>query len=326
MDLEHVLRTRLDDELAGVPTGAARAGVRRLVEAYRSGRPPARFVLGDRLDALVYAAYRMPATHAAAAAVFDAMAEAMPSFAPATLLDLGGGTGAALWASSRCWPSLAACTVVDGSRAALDVGADLAAASEQPALTASSWIHDRLPAAVPAHLPTRGVDLVTIAYVLGELPETERDHLIASAARTSTVVVIEPGTPAGYRRVLRARQQLLDAGLTVMAPCPVQTCCPLEDPDWCHFSVRVARSALHRRLKDADLGHEDEKYAYVAATRIPVLPPARPRILRRPEQRKGLVTLRLCTEAGLETRQVRKRDATGYREARRAAWGDSLEG
>ena len=92
--------------------------------------------------------------------------------------------------------------------------------------------------------------------------------------------------------------------------------------DWCHFAVRLDRSALHRRVKGGRLGHEDEKFSYVLASRAPVTP-ASGRVLRHPVTRKGLVQLEVCDSAGSAGRVVvTKRDPIAYRAARDASWGD----
>ena len=144
-----------------------------------------------------------------------------------------------------------------------------------------------------AALPS--ADLATAAYVLGELTAGQQMALITLAARTAPVVVlVEPGTPAGHRRILTARAQLMAAGYLIAAPCPHQLGCPLDIAgDWCHFGARLPRSALHRQVKGAELSYEDEKFSYVAAVRAdpavagPELPAGR--VVRRPQQRKGLV-------------------------------------
>ena len=89
------------------------------------------------------------------------------------------------------------------------------------------------------------------------------------------------------------------------------------------FAVRLDRSALHRRVKGGRLGHEDEKFSYVVATRDP-LPSAAARVLRLPVTRKGLVQLEVCDAAGSAQRVVvTRRDPIAYRAARDASWGDS---
>ena len=116
------------------------------------------------------------------------------------------------------------------------------------------------------------------------------------------------------------------SGWHVLAPCPQDGPCPVAGRrgDWCHFAVRLDRSALHRHLKDAALGHEDEKFSYVFASREPVVPAAS-RVLRRPVRRKGLVQLELCRQnatAGPEV--LTRRDPSAYRTARDVVWGDAL--
>ncbi len=87
-------------------------------------------------------------------------------------------------------------------------------------------------------------DLVTIAYVLDELSPEAGAQLVAAAWRATAalLVIVEPGTPAGWRRILAARDALIAAGATISAPCPHEAPCPILPPDWCHFAVRLARA------------------------------------------------------------------------------------
>ena len=91
--------------------------------------------------------------------------------------------------------------------------------------------------------------------------------------------------------------------------------------DWCHFASRVERTSLHRRMKGAELGYEDEKFSYVLATRAAVAAPEG-RIIRHPRQKAGYVQLELCTTTGLTTKNVPKSAGLLHREARKARWGD----
>ena len=108
------------------------------------------------------------------------------------------------------------------------------------------------------------------------------------------------------------------------APCPHDDRCPMAGTDWCHFAVRLERSSLHRELKRARLGYEDEKYSYLAvsASRPPV-PVAR--LVRSPRSHKGHVRLFLCEAGGLGERVISRSDGEIYRRARTACWGDRLE-
>ena len=68
----------------------------------------------------------------------------------------------------------------------------------------------------------------------------------------------------------RAREQLIASGAHVAAPCPHDGKCPLQPPDWCHFTQRLPRSRAHKQIKEADVPFEDEKFSYVALTRSPI--------------------------------------------------------
>ena len=295
-----------------------------LVSRYRSVAPASAPILASRVHVAAYAAYRMPATHAALSRVMVDLADR--GLAPRSLLDLGGGTGAAAWAAAGAFDSLESVTVLDQVEDALALGRDLVAESSSPALAGATFDH-----AVAGRWPEVDADLVSVSYVLSELDESQQDGLVADAMRLGrAVVVAEPGTPDGYARVLRVRSALLEAGWTLLGPCPHSMGCPLAQGDWCHFAARVSRSAEHRRLKGAELSYEDEKFSWVAAAAPGVLesPTSEQisgRILRHPVKRKGLVEFQVCRPDGTSGREViSKKSGERYRAARDAEWGDVL--
>jgi ribosomal protein RSM22 (predicted rRNA methylase) len=308
---------------ATAPTQAA-AQVERLIENYRGATPTSAPILRDAADVTAYAAYRMPATYAAARSALAALRTQSADWSPGTHLDLGGGTGAATWAVADAWPDAGhTSTVLDWSQAALALGRALAAGSGTPAVRNAEWT--RAPLGGAPHLPA--TDLVTVSYVLGELTPAHRAALIdaAAAATRGAVVIAEPGTPEGYARIIEARDRLIAAGLTVRAPCPHDAACPVTGTDWCHFAARVRRTSFHRRVKGGTLPYEDEKFSYVTAARPAAIPaaPAPGRVVRHPQIRKGLVLLDLCTRDDALTRAtVTKRHGPHYRAARAANWGD----
>ncbi|MFD6532795.1 small ribosomal subunit Rsm22 family protein [Streptomyces sp. NPDC060184] len=314
------LRAALAGLLDGLPPKQATQAVDRLIASYRGTTPTDAPVLRDRADVVAYAAYRMPATFEAVRAALDALGEAAPDWRPATHTDVGGGTGAASWAVAGAWDGPET-TVLDWAEPALALGRELAEAGGPPGLRTARWQRARIGAALEL-APT---DLVTVSYVLKELTPAARTELVdAAAGAAQAVVVVEPGTPDGYARVIEARDRLIAAGLTVAAPCPHSAACPIEPgTDWCHFSARVSRSSLHRQVKGGTLSHEDEKFSYVVATRFPVEPVAA-RVTRRPQIRKGQVLLELCTrDEALRRETVTKRHGALYRAARDTDWGDA---
>ncbi|MGW0610134.1 small ribosomal subunit Rsm22 family protein [Streptomyces sp. NPDC002788] len=313
------LRAALAGLLDGLPPRQASQAVERLIANYRGATPTDAPILRDRADVAAYAAYRMPATFEAVRSALEAFAETVPAWVPGGHTDVGGGTGAAAWAVSATWDGERPVTVLDWAEPALALGREIAAA--HPALRDVRWQRSRIGAA----LTLESTDLVTVSYVLNELTAADRTALVdAAAAAARAVVIVEPGTPDGYARVIEARDRLVTAGFHIAAPCPHSAACPIAPgTDWCHFSARVSRSSLHRQVKGGSLAYEDEKFSYVAAARFPV-EQASSRVVRRPQIRKGQVLLDLCeTEPSLRRTTVTKRHGDLYKAARDADWGDA---
>ncbi|MFD4625954.1 small ribosomal subunit Rsm22 family protein [Streptomyces sp. NPDC058475] len=313
------LRAALAGLVDGLPPKAAAQAVDRLIATYRGATPTHVPILRDRSDVVAYAAYRMPATFEAVRTALDAFADAVPGWAPDGHVDVGGGTGAATWAVNATWEGTRPVTVLDWAEPALALGREIAATN--PELKSAEWHRSRIGAA----LTIESTDLVTVSYVLGELTAADRASVVdAAATAAQAVVIIEPGTPDGYARVIEARDRLIRAGFQVAAPCPHSAACPIvPGEDWCHFSARVARSSLHRQVKGGSLPYEDEKFSYVAATRFP--PTHAPsRVVRKPQIRKGQVLLDLCEpDESLRRETVSKRHGPLYKAARDAEWGDA---
>jgi ribosomal protein RSM22 (predicted rRNA methylase) len=326
------LRAAIDAELQGVRLRALHDASEALSARYRRGPPHPARALSD-LERLAYLAVRMPATAAAVAAVLAQAGDALQRSDVRTLLDLGSGLGAALWAAVDAWPSLEAATLVDADGAMLTLGARVWARHPRARAITTHPQTKRIDAALA--LPA--ADIVTLSYVLGELDPPAADAIVRKAfeAARVAVIVVEPGTPAGYRTTIDARTRLLEAGGRMLAPCPHARACPLTGDDWCHFAVRLERSRVHRQLKEAELSWEDEKFACVVIARDAAVErgPAPDavddvagasggaRILRHPRIEKGRIALRLCTPDGLADLAVTRRDSGAWRAARHARWG-----
>jgi ribosomal protein RSM22 (predicted rRNA methylase) len=247
----------------------------------------------------------MPATFASSHLAVGELHARLAERPLATVLDAGAGTGAASLAVRRWYPE-ARITMIERDAAL--------AAKARELLPDASLIAADLNGmqSLPPH------DLVIASYSVGEAGEGLAARLWQAAGMA--LVIIEPGTPKGFAMIRRIRSLLLERGAHIAAPCPAETPCPIAEPDWCHFGARVERSSLHRRIKGAQLGYEDEKFSYVAFVRESVTP-AQARILRRPQQQPGWISLETCTPAGLKSERVLKRDRDAFRLARKAAWG-----
>lgn len=321
-DLPAPLRAALDRALEGVPRKGLAERAQRTSQAYRAGRPSSG-VIREADDALAYALTRLPATYAACAAVLAEAARMAPGFAPKRLLDAGAGTGAASWAAAQVWPGLAAVTWLDASAPFLTLAAQLA--SEGPsALRGAEARRGDLTAAGP----WPKADLVVTSYALAEIATDKQTSTLSElwSATEGALALVEPGTPAGYARILAARTALIAAGATILAPCPHHAACPLTGEDWCHFSVRLPRSRDHRQAKAAEVPFEDERFSYLVAVRPGIaVEPWRPRIVAPPRTAKPGIALKLCgLDGAVEQRLVGKRDKAAYALARRLDWGDVL--
>lgn len=305
----------------GLSRGDASKRAAAISQTYRGGGGST--AITTEADALAYALARMPATYAAVVACLNAMTDIVPSFAPKSLLDCGAGPGTATfavkaWAAPRASNSLITITLLDANPALRVLALHLA---DEMALSMHYELGDLLATSATAE----AADLVIASYVINELPAVKQSQLAdALWAKTQDVLlVVEPGTPGGTARILALRQRLIAQGAHVIAPCPHDDDCPLTSPDWCHFVQRLPRSRAHMALKSAEVPFEDEKFAYVALSRTPVV--KRPaRVLAQPDITKIAVTAKLCTAAGLEIAVAPKRDKPAYQRFKKLDWGDAV--
>jgi ribosomal protein RSM22 (predicted rRNA methylase) len=320
MELPSALRQGVEQALADVsPADLARAAT-RLSQRYRAELRDGRFHIDDDRAARAYLATRLPATYAAIRTALEQVAIARPDFAPVSLLDVGAGPGTALWAAADCWPSVDDALLVEASAAIRGWGERLAVEGSVRRVT---WRAEDFAQGLSDATPH---DLVTAAYVLDEIDAAARSALVERlwGLTRGGLVIVEPGTPAGFERIRAVRAQLLAASAYPVAPCPHGQACPIVSPDWCHFARRVARSRQHRRAKGGEVPWEDEKFAYVAVARTPA-PQSVARIVGPPRQASGRAWLKLCRpDGGLAEQLFSRRDGEAYKAARRAHWGDAV--
>nr|WP_041756287.1 small ribosomal subunit Rsm22 family protein [Bradyrhizobium sp. ORS 278] len=320
-DLPPHLKAALEAGLHRQSRQDAAARAARISAAYRSGGNSG--TITSEADAIAYAAVRMPATYAAMAASLNAVMQASPEFAPVSLLDVGAGPGTASFAAAEAFASLAAFHAIDANPALRALA--LALADETMRMRDLAYTLGQARALLDR---AGGADLVIASYMIGELSEAERGPIIDMlwVETHQTLLIVEPGTPAGYQRIIAARDRLIAAGAHVAAPCPHTAACPLIAPDWCHFVQRLARSRAHRELKGADVPFEDEKFSFIALTRQPVTHRPAARVLAPPLVTKIAMTAKLCQADGTAAAvSIPRRDKPAFAAARRWDWGDGVE-
>jgi ribosomal protein RSM22 (predicted rRNA methylase) len=288
---------------------AARAGT--ISQGYRDGKPSGP-TIASADDALAYAVARMPATYAVAAAVMNAVRDATPEFAPDSMLDVGAGPGTATWACREVWPGLTHATLIDSN---IQFRALAESLDPDARCLARDILRDALPSAA----------LVVASYVLAEIEASAQDELVTKlfGEASDVLILIEPGTPAGFERLRAARTLLTGQGAHILGPCTHAETCPMAAPDWCHFSQRLPRSRDHLLLKDARVPFEDERYTWLAVSRMRFRAGEnRFRVLAPPVESKPGTALKLCGADGLTHRFVARRDRESFAELRRVRWGD----
>ncbi len=317
-DLPAELRAALNARLEGLSRSDAAGRAAIISRTYREGGGSA--TIRTETDALAYALARMPATYAAVVASLNALTEIRPDLAPTSLLDVGAGPGTATWAAAEAFSSLQEFTLLDANEVLRTLALDLTRRSDRLRHITYELGQARIYA---AH--TEAADLVIASYVINELHDAERDALtdVMWEKTRETLLVVEPGTPAGYARIIALRARLIAAGAHVIAPCPHDGGCPLVAPDWCHFSQRLQRSRAHKQIKGADAPFEDERFAYVALSRARV--ENRPsRVLAQPDVGKVEIAAKVCTPDGVGVARIPRRAKADYAGARRWRWGDGV--
>ena len=283
---------------------------------YRKNDGKGKRLLTNESEAVSYATSRMPATYAAVYSVFKQILanynEKMTS-----LLDVGAGTGAGTWAVNEI-ENMSQITCLEIEKSMSNIGKKL---MKNTALDNVQWkSYDILQDEI-----VEKADIVLTSYMINELPEQEREKVVLKLwqATDKLMVVIEPGTPEGFKNILNIRNLIKEQGGYIVAPCFCNDGCPIKENDWCAFYARVARSSIHRQAKGGNLGYEDEKFSYIAFSKMPVEITGE-RILRHPQINSGFVKVKLCTADGIQEKTYSKKDGEIYKKIKKLDAGEKI--
>ena len=235
-----------------------------------------------------------------------------------TVLDVGSGTGSCLWALSNF----------------LNKASVIALEKEELMIEYAKQLNKGLSCDIEyiqsdvLNKKTENInscDLVIESFMLNELKEMDRikavDYMCEKA--NDYIIMVEPGTPKSYERMMEIRKYVLSKGFNLILPCLHGGECGLKN-DYCNFSVRVERTKTSRQIKNGTLNYEDEKYFYLVFRKENKRAGGYSSvILRRPVYRKGCVDLKLCLKEGeIKSRTVTKSDRENYRKAKDFKHGD----
>lgn len=317
------LAEAIQQEIADVDRAALAQAATQLTAQYKGGQFSLPAIRTEAQRA-AYLAVRVPATFAANLRVFCELRRLAAEAEIESILDIGAGPGTSVHAAAEVFPSLSQATLVEMDANMIAIGKRLAEKSSHPLFRNAKWLQQN----IAQGLVSESHDLVVISYALGELSSAVASKMVLQAwgCARSFLVLVEPGTKRGFAIIRDARAALINAGAHILAPCPHALECPMAAAgDWCHFSQRLERTSLHRQIKSGALGHEDEKFSYVAFSRTPIAT-AQARIVRHPRKHSGHIQLTLCTPQGLRNQTVSKSQKVAYQLARKAAWGDRWSG
>ncbi|MDP1834948.1 MAG: small ribosomal subunit Rsm22 family protein [Chlamydiales bacterium] len=319
MTLPQALQLAIEELTSSQSLTALTRATQDLSDRYRNqgqcfGGP----LLSNDAHRLAYLTMRLPATYEAVYAVVRELSMRAPDLRPGSLLDVGAGPGTGMWAVSDAFESLQKITLVEQDSSFIAMGRTLA--SDSTLLSNAEWLQADM-SSMESLLPS---DLVLLSYSIGELGADKRENILKQCweAAQQALIVIEPGTPRGYETILQVRKALIALGGNLVAPCPHMDCCPMQGTtDWCHFPCRVPRTSTHRQVKNATLGHEDEKFSYVVFTKGSG-ERVHDRVVRHPLRKSGHVHMELCSLDGLKQTIISKKQGEAYQWAKKADWGD----
>lgn len=265
----------------------------------------------SRLEAVAYVAARLPATFACVQRCLD---ELPAGYLPSSTLDVGCGPGTATLACLDRFQDIQN-LLVEENPGMIELGRQL--------LTSGQWICGN----ILGSLVFRKADLVLFSYVLNEIPLIHQQHVVDKlwSAANDYLLIVTTGTPDGFNQLRQVRQYLIKQGAVIVAPCPHALQCPMQEQDWCHFSVRLNRSGQHKILKGAKLGHEDEKFSYLLVSKRPISGDSYQRVVKQPRHRSGHGKIDLCTDQGQLTRcMYSKGKSADYQQLKQLSWGDRI--
>lgn len=284
---------------------------------YRTPSPnPQKFIQTEE-ECLAYLCTRFPATFAANYFVFSEILKQGLEKNISSILDLGSGSGAALWAASEIFKTVKSYTLLERDSRLITIGKELVKDSEIS--FDLKWVCEDY----TMKIETESHDLVVISYSLGEVDSKKWEQVLLCAIERAKkyVVILEPGTPLGYKKLMKMREFLIKQGLYMVAPCPHNKPCPMLDKQWCHFSQRLPRTVLHKNLKNATLGFEDEKFSYIVVAKERYIKEGY-RIINTPLRRSGFVELDVCsTHEGLLKKKTSKKDKKFFDSVKKLEWG-----
>jgi ribosomal protein RSM22 (predicted rRNA methylase) len=151
-----------------------------------------------------------------------------------TVVDIGSGMGAGLFAFQDSIP-FARSLALDIDSHALEMGQHLRAQNQQSHKTQAISSFQSSSKLGPGHDFEPSSQLLTASYVW-----TEFQDIPAWWLESEAMAIVEPSTASDSRRLMGLRDQLVERGYHIWAPCTHTEHCPMlahSLRDWCHDRI-----------------------------------------------------------------------------------------
>ena len=318
MQIPDLLENAIEKEIQGIKITELKELAQKLSNRYMNQKREGQTLLSKEKEALAYSIMRMPATFCAVTVALKNTLNIEESCEIETVLDIGAGTGAATWAINE-YINPKEITCLEREEAMRTVGQALMKCNSE--MKKVKWISED----ITNSQYVKGADLIVASYIINELKQEERKNVIKKLLdlESKIILIIEPGTPEGFKNIKEIQKIALENGAFIIAPCTMQGICKLPESDWCHSTVRVERNKIHKILKSGELPYEDEKFSYIAISKEN-LGTAESRILRHPMIETGKVTLKLCTNGNIEEKIITKKEKEKFKQAKKKKCGDTI--
>lgn len=310
----------IENYISKVSFDQIKKAAKELSNRYRGKSNKQDEFIQNETELLAYLCLRMPSTYAAIYYVLKRLYVEYEIDDVRSIIDFGSGTGAGFWASHRLFDDLSSYTFVEVNDSICKAALHLIESLEHHVGL------DVINKSYTEEMSLKQHDLSLFSYTLSEnTVEDQKAALdLALGATNRFLVIIEPGTKAGYDQLMIMRDYLLSKGLHLLAPCPHNKKCPKAPSDWCHFYQRLPRASFQKNIKDGSLGYEDEKFSYLIFSKNHSRSSGN-RIIEFPNASSTKVDFTICSQSGkLEKQAIEKRNKQLFKKAKKLDWGDLL--
>jgi hypothetical protein len=197
----------------------------------------------EHLSALAYQFYFFPLNIARAVSVFESLGPLIDR--PfRSLFDIGSGLGN-LTELQKIFPKL-----LEGEIRSIEKDPIHSDLKFEPHL--------------PSEIPAQSTGFYSFSWVEIKTP-------IEELKKFEDLIFIEPSTSHVSRKLMALRQELIDHGFTVLAPCTHQKACPLlihSQKDWCHDRVHFEKPDWFKELESLlPMRNDTLTFSYLVASR-----------------------------------------------------------